>query len=349
MTYKDYEALDFIKDDFFVKWVNDPDKETDLFWRKWIANNPEKKKEIEVALRFLEGIRFAHQYKLPEKDFASMHERILRFNKEEKYHRLDAGKNFFKRSRAMAAVIIVFILSVGAFVLGLKINNNTKEQEVASRFITKKTLRGTKRIITLPDGTKVKLNSASNIEYPDAFSSGVREVFLEGEAFFEVVRDTNRPFIVHCRDLNTQVLGTSFNVRSYPDDAGVKVALVTGEVKITSDTDLATSMFLKPEELAAYDPITKAIKKTKFEVNNEIGWKDGILSFNNDSLSQVFKELELWYDVEIKVDASISLEEVYKGEFKNETLENVLTGIGYASDFNFQIHGKQITIYPLKE
>lgn len=338
MTYKNYSDTDFIKDEFFVKWVSDPDEETDLFWKRWIANHPEKRKEIETAKKFIQDLQYADQYSLPEKTFSQIHENIIRFNRSQKNYEVH-DKNY-RRWWLAAAAITLIIVSIGVF----RLNKSDKpDTNVAITYITKETVNGVKHTISLPDGTKVKLNSGSSIKYPESFTDGSREVFLDGEGFFEVTENPQKPFIVRSSNIETQVIGTSFNMRAYKNEHVSKVAVLTGMVKVSlSDVE---SVLIAPKQMAVYDQDAQNLITSGFNFAEEVGWKEGILNFANEPLSQVFQELEVWYGIKIQPGDHVSLTDVYKGEFKNETLENVLSAIAYASGFQYYIEEKNVFIY----
>lgn len=341
MGYKNYSELDFIKDDFFVRWVRTPDKETELFWTDWLAKHPGKRQEVEIARKFLELMKVQDEYSLPEASYSQMHENILRYNREQRHKEMDKLRNRrFGPIRAIAAVILLLMMSVAAIEL-LKDKTPT---EYAITYITKSTVEGVKYTTVLPDGTIVKLNSSSSIKYPIQFSEDQREVFLQGEAFFEVKHNQQKPFIVHSGDLKIQVLGTSFNVRNYGDESETRVALVTGKVRIDPLSDTTSSLILEPNQMAVFNLESRSLYKTLFDFKTEIGWKEGVLIFSNTTLAEVFDRLELWYGVEIDCVNDILLTDIYEGEFANESLENVLTAIGFASGFDFTIIDKNVEI-----
>src|SRR5690606_5078196 len=171
---------------------------------------------------------------------------------------------------------------------------------------------GVKYTTVLPDGTQVKLNSSSSIKYPEQFSEDLREVFLKGEAFFEVKHDQQRPFIVHSGDLKIQVLGTSFNVRDYGDETETRVALVTGKVRIDPQSDTSSSLVLEPAQMAVFNRENRSLQKKPFDFKTEIGWKEGVLIFSNTTLAEAFDKIERWYGVEIKCDDDILLTDIYE-------------------------------------
>lgn len=345
--YKNYSDIDFIKDEFFIRWVRTPDKETDLFWQNWLANHPEKRREVEVAREFLKRVKVQDEYSLPDKTFSQLHENILRYNREQRYKEMDTTKHvYFKYVRSLVAIFLLLVISIGALEL---VKNRSAADEYAITYITKNTIEGVKYTTVLPDGTKVKLNSSSSLRYPEHFADNRREVFLDGEAFFEVVRDEQKPFVVHSGGIKVQVLGTSFNVRDYGDEDETRVALVSGKVRIEPLSESVPSLVLEPNQMAVFNRQSQLLHKSAFDFKTQIGWKEGVLVFSNTTLAEVFDRLERWYGVGINVENDVSLTDIYDGEFSNESLQNVLTAIGFASGFDFTITDKTVKIYQNKK
>lgn len=153
------------------------------------------------------------------------------------------------------------------------------------------TLTGMEYTLTLSDGTQVFLNAESVLKYPVAFRENVREVELSGEAYFKVAKDTAHPFIVKMGGVYLQVLGTSFNARSYSDENQVVTTLVEGCVKINNRNII-------PGEQAVYDKQTGQLKVGQVDVNQYIAWKNGRFVFRNERLAEVMKTLSRWYGME---------------------------------------------------
>lgn len=214
-----------------------------------------------------------------------------------------------------------------------------------NELIVKSNPRGMKTLITLPDGSKVKLNSESQIEYYSNFEEN-RRVNLIGEAFFDVVKDTLNPFYVKAGDLSVRVLGTSFNVEAFAFEDKIKVALVTGKVMIEKKEGLETRTleYLDPTEIFVYDRKTSNFNKSTFDNNETIGWKEGKLIFKEADINEVVKKLERWYGVEIVVEEWTDIVGGFNGTYKNAPLEVVLAGMGFTSEFKYEIKGKKVFI-----
>lgn len=342
MDYKNYSVHDFIKDEFFFKWVLHPDPNTDHFWKKWMDAHPEKQETVNQARAFIERLNYKDNFAMSDAAYTRIFGSMMRHKKQQDIMYKDRVASRRKIGWYAAAAAILLVLASSAFFV---YDYRENELPVYAAKVTKNVPLGSKLAITLSDGTQVKLNAGSSISYPEAFESHHREVYLKGEAFFEVTKDKTRPFVIHSNGLTTTVLGTSFNIRSYGEEE-TRVAVVSGLVEVT--TAEGRSSFLHPESMAIYKP-GESLDIRPFEPKKEIGWKDGWLFFDKMPLRQVFSTLESWYGVEIKVKGDISLEEPYSGEYQHENLENVLIGIGFTSGFTFALKGKQVEIIKSKQ
>ncbi len=203
--------------------------------------------------------------------------------------------------------------------------------------------------LKLPDGSFVKLNADSKLIFPEKFDREIREVELIGEGFFEISEDLTRPFIINSGKVRTTVLGTSFNIRAYPDEKDIKVAVRTGKVGINVvngyETDRLKALRLKPNEMVIYEKDKGfATKIGSFNEMEVFGWKDGVIYFKNANMYHVISKLETWYGVEINVYKSFDPQNDFTGYYENQSLESVLKGLSYVFDFSYEINNKVITI-----
>lgn len=195
--------------------------------------------------------------------------------------------------------------------------------------------------VVLADGTKVWLNSASRLIYPQSFMGKERRVVLFGEAFFDVAHDTERPFVVETSRMSVKVLGTRFNVNDYDDNEEVSTTLVNGSVEIVSGDQQAFR--LVPGE-QAYGKENE-LEKREVNVRLYTSWIDGKFLFNNTELEEIAKQISRWYDVEI----FFSSESVKKVRFtgaivKFKPLEDLVRMIESTSQVRFSVKGKTIVI-----
>ena len=207
--------------------------------------------------------------------------------------------------------------------------------------------------LLLSDGSKVHLNAGSVIKYPVQFmKSGDRQVFLNGEAYFEVARDTSRAFIVRTAHINIQALGTKFNVNSYSDDFTANTVLVEGAVglyKTGTVFDKTVSTILSPNQKAAWDISEAAIQVDKVDVNEYIAWTQGKLLFKIRTFSEILKVLERHYDVTITNNYPHLNNIRFFATFDIESIDQVMMSFQSSEPFSYQRNGNHITINAVPE
>src|SRR5665213_2373496 len=223
---------------------------------------------------------------------------------------------------------------------------------------------GARTKLVLPDGTQVWLNSGSKLHYNNDFNTRLREVSLEGEAFFDVVKDAARPFIVHTSVINVKVLGTAFNIKSYPRDKVIETTLLRGMVEITrKDDPSAPKVILKPNEKlvinktqepilpsspAAAHPDTGAegmsnISITPVPMNipdsdkAETAWMYNKLVFDGDSFEELAAKMERWYNIKITFKNDQLFKYRFKGVFNSETVKEALDALQLTAAFTYSI------------
>lgn len=211
------------------------------------------------------------------------------------------------------------------------------------RYLSRSTVNGQKLNITLSDGTSIKLNANSSIRFKENFSnSSERVVYLEGEAFFDVFRDTLRPFIIKSGEFETTVLGTSFSVNSEPTSNSLSVSVLTGKVAVQKRDEENSKVYLEPGKKAESKQGGK-LSIEKYDYNKELAWKDGVLHFENSSFSEVAKQLERWYGKKIIVKKK-GIAQDFTGTYKNKPLKDVLEGLAYVLHFEFEINKDEVII-----
>ena len=198
--------------------------------------------------------------------------------------------------------------------------------------------------LVLSDGTKVFLNSDSRLKYPVTFNGEDRRVELSGEAFFEVVSDSLHPFIVHTRDMETHVLGTTFDIQAYPDELTTKTTLLTGRV-LVSVNHLSLTETLKPGLQASWTKGTDKITVKEVNVATQALWRDGIIMLDDDGLENVMRMLARWYNVTYEFKGDRSVKHTFTGKIdRNEDLESVLKTLTLLGGPTFEIRGTVVYI-----
>jgi transmembrane sensor len=210
--------------------------------------------------------------------------------------------------------------------------------------IERATPRGNKKIITLPDGSTVVLNADSKLTYNNDFAQN-RTIHLEGEGFFEVVRDENHPFTVITDNIATTALGTSFNIKAYQGNPNIQITLATGKVRVENSLD-KNQLEIHPGEAVNYSEVKNTLQKEKVDLAHVLSWKEGILHFEKTPFNLIVEDLERWYGVNIQVKGEDKIPE-YKcsGTFKpHEYLSNVLKVLSYSVDFEYTIKGNDVIL-----
>ena len=196
--------------------------------------------------------------------------------------------------------------------------------------------------LVLPDGTRIYLNAGTTLRYPDHFAGGSREIFLSGEAYLEVSRDTSRPFIVRTDDMDVRVLGTVFNVNAYPDGSYVRTTLVEGKVEASCGGE---RIVMKPGTQVAYDKATRQADYFPVDVRHFISWKDGYYDFRDMTLGELMQIFVRWYDVNVRF-ANPLLENLrFSGRLRRyEDVSGLFEQLEYTGDVAFDVKGKNIVI-----
>jgi len=333
-TFNDIE--DFLTDESFRNWVNSPTPELDVYWKSWMEANQTKIDLVNQSRKMIQSLNF----KEFQPDSVSK-ERILQKIRLETKHKRKYP--VFLNAWYKVAAILIVVLGIGALLRYYSIEKQQKAPvSVASNLIQKSNPSGVKSKHILPDAT-IFLNAASSIEYPKTFGADARIVkLLQGEAFFQVVKDVNRPFRVLAKEFEVAVLGTTFNVNA--NLKSPEVALVEGKVKVTSG-QTGHSMELAPGQLAIFDKDQNTFTSTTFVAAYITGWKDGYLTFKDATLDEVVEKLHLWYGIDIAVsNKSKSGDWSYTGNFRNESLENVLLNMSILRNFDYVIKNDSLII-----
>lgn len=287
---------------------------------------------------------------------------VLQFEEPDQYAMLSNGKRRIDRKwwwigGSVAASLVLF----------LGIYNGAKKDVLSPRIAanTITTKPGSKSKIELPDGTQVWLNADSKLEYRGDFSGKLREVNLSGEAYFDVVKDKSRPFIIHTSTVQVKVLGTAFNVRSYPSGRTTETALIRGSVEVTLNGQPEKKVILKPNEKlvidnapaqmnAAGNPAKASTKEAmlvsavhldkKDQEVYETMWVKNKLAFDETPFDDMIADIERWYNVSIVVKNKALSAGTYTVTFENKTLDEVLEGLQFSAHFQYQLKDGVVTI-----
>ncbi|MCL3779180.1 DUF4974 domain-containing protein [Prolixibacteraceae bacterium JC049] len=242
---------------------------------------------------------------------------------------------------------------------GIKIQNNKAELSYSAQAIPKKkkrvntqynTLfvpRGGEYFLTLVDGTKVWLNSESKLKYPLQFTGKEREVYLEGEACFEVAHNKQQPFVVNSGEQKVVVLGTTFNVKNYSEENKFTATLLEGAVQLqlndkTGDEQL---FFLKPNDQLVLNKISSNVTQQKVIASDVLMWREGQLVFSGKTLKEITQTLERWYNVEFEFAAPKKAGYKFTGTlFRYKDIEEILSKLTKTNELKFEAYDGKIIV-----
>lgn len=247
-------------------------------------------------------------------------------------------KMWFTWTKAAAVVLILISAGVLYFVLPTSTGVD-KTPETASSLIS----GADHKLIRLPDGSSVLLNNNSKLEFPKDFTTNHREVVLIGEAYFDIARDPEHPFVITSGSVKTMVLGTAFNIRAYPHEEHVTVTVTRGKVKVESDDKVLG--ILSPNEQLSYNKEKSAITKNEVVADSAITWKEKDLVFDNVSFAQAAEEISKRYGVQIVFDNdNVRNCRFYASFLHEDKLEQVLTVLCDLNNAKYAVNNKVVTI-----
>ena len=244
--------------------------------------------------------------------------------------------SFIPYLRYVAIVAVILSIGWGGFRL---IRSN---QEKVLTYTEVHVKNGEHKRVILPDGTSVTLNAGSYLRYPREFITDVRRIEMNGEAFFEVTRDEEKPFLIHTKDADVKVLGTSFNVKAFDMDEQLTVSVQTGKVQV----DLPEAMMrLLPDEQFVMDKTKGEFQKRNEDARLSTVWIKGGLYFNRTPIRTVVNELVRMYNRTIEFAPGAEYDDYIYGEHDNKSLEAVLKSIQYSTDIKYRIENDKIVLY----
>lgn len=322
------------------------DKHTFELIRKFMRNECSAQELLEVNALIRQGIDESlwqramqrEQESMEGKNFAmgQAHATMLyeKINKRMQVPRArQVSVNWLKWSSAVAAS-----LAIGYFLfLQIRIWQDKNVHELLTS-----TQYHERRVLLLTDSSQIWMNSKSTFRYPKRFVSEQRKVSLDGEAFFHVKRDVNKPFIVQAGDMAIRVLGTSFNVKSFSNDDETTITLATGKVEVQWGE--SHKVELVPGEQLIYNKRDGSFNKTTVDVSESYAWRDGIIQFTRATLPDVARELERWYGVQVYI-ADPALEKTrITFRQRDQNLKEILEVLAFTANLNYTIQGNSVTL-----
>lgn len=241
----------------------------------------------------------------------------------------------------VAATALLFLLGAGLLSSLVKENRGLVPEAVA--LVQQVNPAGHQSVHMLPDGSKVWLNAESSLTYPEKFSDTLRLIQLKGEAFFEVAKNPQKPFVVEAAGISTQALGTAFNVNAYPEESTTRIALLEGKVQVQERKGHQTAILSPGEELLAAKKHPH-FRQQPYNYEKTFGWKEQILLFDGADLASFRRTIEKWYGVQVKVRGMPAADWHIRARYQREDLRHVLRDICFNKNITFEMTDKNVVL-----
>lgn len=365
--YNDFSVEDFVWDDFFRQWTLSPTPETDALWDDWIDANPEMLEKVEQAKAIVLSLRL-HEAEIDDAEINQVvRQTVARIT--------EAGDEPARTSRRLIpafsipwmqfAASVALIMLLGWAVYSVMIKREEKPQLGQQESVIERNGSLTEKVnvtsqtieLALSDGSKISLAPKGRIRYPERFDGERREVFLEGEAFFDIAKDPGHPFLVYANGLVTKVLGTSFRIKAYGDSREVTVEVKTGKVSVFAQSDphlkekLADKQLqgvvLTPNQKIIYARNEVKMVKTLVEKPEMVVSKAEIpqFEFEDTPASDVFNTIARAYGIDILYDEALLKDCPLTAHLDNQTLHDKLNIICKAVESSYEIVDGQVIIH----
>jgi len=275
---------------------------------------------------------FSEQKKLWE--LFTMHQKMQQIDEHKAFQKISAQlftrkkRNILAYIQRIAAIMLIPVVIASSIYI---LSEKTERKQQATVYNTAETPLGMRSSLVLPDGTKVWLNSDTKIRYPGNFSKNQRDVYLDGEAFFEVSKNEHQPFVVHTSGVIVKVLGTKFNVKAYSDENQVEASLFEGKINLLlrNSSNQTVEKEVKPGQSFVYSKNKRQLVLNRFPQDEINGWKKNQLLFKDDTFGKLVRKIERWYNVELIYDEQQFNDrrltvELYEGE-RLERLMDILS------------------------
>jgi transmembrane sensor len=304
----------------------------------WLNQHPDNRRMFEALADVWQ--QPADSSRLPQtgQAFGQIMDRIADARKQPE----PAQRSWLRSWPAAATVLLALCLGILAYVY---LQSADRVPDSYARAVTP---TGERTTITLADGSTVWLNTASRLHYPEKFDGHTREVHLDGEAFFNVQSNPEKPFIIHLPDGQIRVLGTSFNVKAYREDKQIETTVVSGKVAyirygkgLMAKND---TVIIVPDYQVIQSPKTREIKPLPVTSAHAKAWTEGKLIFTATPLDQAARTLERWYGIPVTLADPRLANCRLTGTFQDQSLEEVMTLIAMTKEFQYQLSSEALVI-----
>jgi len=327
---------------------------------RWIQSSPENRKLMMEFRRIWEAAgeenaQFDRMFD-PEEDWDELRTRLMKeVNKKvtaASYQQAGSIQGLDVKARISQVIRVAAVIAI-ASLIGFVVYQQASWQTPRDTATVEPALReiamdkGQRGNLTLSDGTKVQLNAESKIVLPNTFDSEIREVALEGEAYFDVAPNSSRPFVIRAGDAVVRVLGTAFGIRSYSEDNSVRVVVKEGRVSLQSQkTEARDKAVLTAGEMGELFLADNRISTEKVEdLDLFLSWTSGYLKFKNTPMAEVARQLERKYDIEVKFEEPELKELRLTAELRSRSIQYNLDAISTSLEVEYEMDQQQVVFY----
>ena len=355
---------DLLKEESFINYCLRNNEHAIHYWETFLAENPGKRGLIAEAEQEYRLLFTALAQSDLEEQLTSLKNKVEGNEGTPviELNRAARGRTVYARF-SFIAIVALAIITVGLYIIW-KVQRTSITQPERVQYVCKP---GERKSFQFPDGTQVILNAGSELYLNDNYAKATREVFLKGEAFFEVQHNAAVPFIVHTASMDVKALGTAFNVKSYNNENKTEAVLIRGLVEVTLKKDNNRKLLLHPDEKVLWtenkngaDPTTlppagntlpeqaviKPVKKSDNGEVKEVAWVQNNLAFEDEAFEEIANQLNRWYNVNIQFETNDLKQYHFTATFKKEKIEQVLDILRTSKRFNYRFEADQkILIY----
>jgi transmembrane sensor len=358
--YNQLAPEDFVMDDYFRKWVNRQLPPEDDAWEKWLSQHPEKEEAVSQAKFILKALEMKHL----AMDDSKTVEKIQNILWLSKPSPSVIQPTFFEKYGFKIAASVLILCGL----VWVYFQNQTDQPTKYEQLVTTHTVKTIEKInnsnealtVSLSDGSTIILQPKSRLSFPETFAGDKREVFLSGEAFFEIAKNPEKPFLVYANELVTKVLGTSFSIKAFEQDKDIVVKVFTGKVSVLSGKEINRQgnqpfsqnegVILTPNQMVVFDREPERLTKTLVEnplvlaLPDEEMPKIANFNFENTPVTEVFETLEKSYGVKIVFDNEMLKNCTVTAPLENESLYEKLNLICSVVRATYEVVDAQIII-----
>ena len=361
MDYRRYSVDEFATDEMFQTWVMAPTPEITAFWLKWIEDHPEKSGEIGMARELVLTVSGMHNDDLSDEILCHEIEEISRLAELQKNRKKQSIYQFIQQPIWRVAAIFLMVSAIGLWLYNKEAGSVVPARISAKRIpadsiIIRKNDAAHEMTVFLSDNSVATLSPGSTISYPETFAAGERKVTLTGEAFFDVAKNPESPFLVYTNETVTKVLGTSFRVKAMDQENTVMVLVKTGRVSVYPKTEYETLqkkpdksvsvIVLNPNQQAVFNRKDNKLLKG-IVINRQLLSELSVqkeLVFDDKPVSQVFKTLQEMYGIVIDYDQDMLANYSISAQFNDENLKQRLSAICQAIGAGYEMVSGKVVI-----